>query len=416
MTFDLKTHLKNFSLCSPQAALFDDSPATTQQAVLWHEKKPYPVFINQFWTSGQRKANALHEISYRACFKAQLPGFFIQLLTKQGDTVYDPFAGRGTTVLEAGLQGRHIIANDINPLSRILSQPRFFPPRIENMEERLADIPWDPEAKANIDLSMFYHPRTEAELVSLRAYFHKRRRDGNEDALDQWIRMVATNRLTGHSPGFFSVYTLPPNQAVSADRQKIINERRGQIPPYRDTQAIILKKSRTLLREISPESRQVLAAIGKQGLFLNADARNTPDIPDDSVALTVTSPPFLDIVQYDKDNWLRCWFNRIDSQTVAAGITQARKLADWTAVMAEVFVELYRITRPGGWVAFEVGEVRKGKVRLEEPVLACGIAAGFDCQAIMINQQDFTKTANIWGVNNNACGTNSNRIVIFKKG
>ena len=31
--------------------------------------------------------------------------------------------------------------------------------------------------------------------------------------------MVALNRLTGHSPGFFSVYTLPPNQATSVERQ-----------------------------------------------------------------------------------------------------------------------------------------------------------------------------------------------------
>ena len=44
-----------------------------------------------------------------------------------------------------------------------------------------------------------------------------------------------------------------------------------------------------------------------------------------------------------------------------------------------------------------------------------GIAAGFSCEAVLINQQQFTKTANIWGVGNNALGTNSNRIVVFKK-
>ena len=36
--------------------------------------------------------------------------------------------------------------------------------------------------------------------------------------------MIALNRLTGHSPGFFSVYTLPPNQAVSVKAQKRINQ------------------------------------------------------------------------------------------------------------------------------------------------------------------------------------------------
>jgi len=27
------------------------------------------IYINEFWTSGQRQASPLHEISYRACFK-----------------------------------------------------------------------------------------------------------------------------------------------------------------------------------------------------------------------------------------------------------------------------------------------------------------------------------------------------------
>ncbi|MFA4848174.1 MAG: DNA methyltransferase, partial [Methanoregula sp.] len=63
-------------------------------------------YTNEFWTSRQRQASSIHEISYRACFKPQLPRFFINLLTKKGDIVYDPFSGRGTTVIEAGLMGR----------------------------------------------------------------------------------------------------------------------------------------------------------------------------------------------------------------------------------------------------------------------------------------------------------------------
>jgi DNA methylase len=60
-----------------------------------------PTYVNEFWTSKQRAAHSLHEISYRACFKPQLPRFFIQRLTAPGDRVYDPFMGRGTTLLEA---------------------------------------------------------------------------------------------------------------------------------------------------------------------------------------------------------------------------------------------------------------------------------------------------------------------------
>jgi hypothetical protein len=34
---------------------------------------------------------------------------------------------------------------------------------------------------------------------------------------------------------------------------------------------------------------------------------------------------------------------------------------------------------------------------------------------VLINAQQFTKTAACWGVDNNAKGTNTNRIVLFRK-
>jgi hypothetical protein len=70
--------------------------------------------------------------------------------------------------------------------------------------------------------------------------------------------------------------------------------------------------------------------------------------------------------------------------------------------------------RPDGLIAFEVGEVRGGKVLLEEVVLQAATPAGLHAECVMINSQIFTKTANCWGVDNNAKGTNSNRIVILK--
>src|SRR5678810_1165413 len=84
-----------------------------------------PVFTNEFWTAKQRAGHSLHEISYRACFKPQLPRFFIERLTKPGDVVYDPFMGRGTTPIEAALLGRVPVGNDVNPLSVVMVKPRL---------------------------------------------------------------------------------------------------------------------------------------------------------------------------------------------------------------------------------------------------------------------------------------------------
>lgn len=377
-----------------------------------HEVKKY---INEFWTAKQRDACSLHEVSYRACFKPQLPRFFIDRLTAEGDTVYDPFGGRGTTIVEAVLSGRIGISNDINPLSEIFAYPRLHLPTYSEVEQRLAEIPFDKKKTSDIDLSMFYHQDTLGELVSLKDYLAQKKSKGLEDNIDKWIRMIATNRLTGHSPGFFSVYTLPPNQAVSPESQIKINQKRNQVPEYRDVKKLILKKTRQLLKGVSPSEQHYLAKYGDQSVFLNSDARFTSMIPDNTVQLSVTSPPFLDIVQYASDNWLRCWFNGIDADAIAKRITMSRTVDQWAEVMGAVFKEFYRITKPGGWVAFEVGEVRKGSVLLDEVVVPLGIRAGFTLFGILINDQIFTKTANIWGVSNNSGGTNTNRIVIFVK-
>ena len=372
-----------------------------------------PAERGELWTAGQRQANNLHEVSYRACFKPQLPRYFVERYTRPGDTVYDPFGGRGTTALEAALLNRRVISNDINPLSRMLLEPRLAPPALEEVQERLEQIAFRADAETDTDLSMFYHSDTLAEIVSLREYLAVRRAAGREDTVDRWIRMVATNRLTGHSPGFFSIYTLPPNQAASASSQKRINLKREQIPEYRDTKKLILRKSRALLKDLNDETRAALAA--SRPRFYECDARATPDIRNASVVLTVTSPPFLDIVQYADDNWLRGWFNGIPVGSVTKRITMSRTVAGWNEVMAAVLRELHRVTRRKGHVAFEVGEVRNGKIQLEEHIVPLGLQAGFECEAVLINEQKFTKTANIWGVKNNRAGTNSNRIVLLRK-
>jgi hypothetical protein len=288
-------------------------------------------------------------------------------------------------------------------------------PAVSDIDARLRALKLPRRPRCELDLSMFFHRETESELLGLRDYLLRRRIERKEDAADRWIRMVATNRLTGHSPGFFSVYTLPPNQAVTPENQLRINERLAQKPAYRDVRELILRKSMQLQGGLTAADRWRLRSAAAGALLLEEEASATAAIADESVQLTVTSPPFLDVVQYAQDNWLRCWFNGLDAEHIGDRLTMSRTVGEWAAEMGAVFNELHRVTKPGGWVAFEVGEVRRGTVKLEEIVAPIGVSAGFACTAILINAQRFTKTANIWGIANNRLGTNSNRIALFRK-
>lgn len=372
-----------------------------------------PVYINEFWTSKQRAANRLHEISYRACFKPQLPRFFIERLTNPGDVVFDPFMGRGTTLLEAALLNRVPVGCDANPLCEKLISPRLHPPTIAQVKERLESILFNAHYEASDELLVFYHPQTLRQLYALRSYLADRQRAGAFDFIDAWIQMVAINRLTGHSKGFFSVYTLPPNQAVSVESQRKINERLNQQAEFRSVPDLILAKTKSLLRDITPALKEDIIAASARSKIITGNCESVPALKSICVDLIVTSPPFLNIVDYAADNWLRCWFIGMEANSVQLDIQT--KLASWEANMTRALKEMHRILRPGGWLAFEVGELQRGKVRLEEFVIPAGVKAGLDPVLVLINSQKFTKTSNCWGVGNNDLGTNTNRVVLLQK-
>src|SRR5206468_815304 len=124
--------------------------------------------------------------------------------------------------------------------------------------ERLGTIDLSSAFTIPRELRVFYHKDTLREICALREYLLSREQAGVLDSIDRWIRMVAVNRLTGHSPGFFSVYSLPPNQAVSVEAQAKINASRNQVPPRRNIQGLIAAKTKSLLSDCDSATRVAL--------------------------------------------------------------------------------------------------------------------------------------------------------------
>ncbi|MDD9851611.1 MAG: DNA methyltransferase [Gammaproteobacteria bacterium] len=367
-----------------------------------------PEYISgELWTAKQRQGHSIHEISYRACFKPQLPNYFITRFSGRGDTVLDPFMGRGTTPIEASLMGRKVIGSDVNPLSLMLTRPRLNPPKPGMVARRLDEIPLDGAVDAAAEkLLVFYHPRVLQKIVSIKEWIQRREKDKACDEVDDWIRMVCINRMSGHSPGFFSVRTMPPNQAVSVEAQEKINRKNNRRPQDKDVKEIILRKTLSLLRSPMPEMKQ-------KTQFKCASARDLGWIADESVDLTVTSPPFMNVVDYAKDNWLRCWFANIDPAKIP--FDHHGKKENWGKFVRKALREIQRVTVAGGTVAFEVGEIQGGKTMLEEDVMNAAAGLPLRVEKIYINRQRFTKTANCWNVSNNTRGTNTNRVVLMRK-
>lgn len=324
------------------------------------------------WDLKQRQGHALHRIcAYHASFPPQLPEFFLDRYPR-AKTVLDPFCGRGTTLLEATLKGRVAHGCDLLPVARALSRVKLrCPPREEVLEQIDAldlagDAPPLPE-----EFAPFYHPETWRQLWNLR-----------ESTPDSALTALALGRMHGHSPGFFSalhqfnVVSLPSHRAAAQ------NKKHGTVPEPRDVREILRKAAGRFIPELGHHGRGAVHA---------ADAREIP-LPDASVDLVITSPPFLDVVDYVQDNWLRGWFIEPNPSFRTVDRPPPTVLSDvgeYTVFLAEVLEELGRLLAPGGTIVFEVGPIKR-KVALIDIVDDAAARAGLGVVEVLEN--DFAAT------------------------
>ena len=368
--------------------------------------------IGEFWTSKQRQSHTIHyTISYRAAFKPELPQYFIsRYLRKKKQTILDPFGGRGTTAIQANLDGHYAIHNDINPLSLFLAESRQVIPSYDKMESLLQKMDLDHlvgEEEIDSDLLHFYHKNTLNQIKNLKKIYKL-----EKSPEMKYIMLTALSRLHGHSKGFFSVYTFP-QISISPSAQKKNNEKRNQTPDFRPLKERILKKMRTDLVDPLPPFYHEFS---KKNVYSLQPSTNMQTIPSESVDLIVTSPPFLDKVDYITDNWLKAWFLDVDLDALR-GVSILHSPSQWKEFITSTLKECQRVLKKKSLLVMEVGDVLfKGMIiNLDDLVLHAAVQSGLSWEKTVINSQKFTKLSNCWNVSNNEKGTNSNRCVVLSK-
>ena len=152
--------------------------------------------------------------------------------------------------------------------------------------------------------------------------------------------MVALNRLSGHSSGFFlGAYHAAESGGLAAGATEAQRKARAAAADTR-CGGVDLKKSKSLLRDGVPSisARDVKIAVcpSQKMSYLKAN----------SVDLVVTSPPFLNTVDYKKDNWLRLWFAGLKEETMACDVHAS--LERWRSLCATALWSLRALCVRGG--------------------------------------------------------------------
>jgi len=298
---------------------------------------------------------ALHRICSRTgSFPPALAYYFIMKYSRIGDVVLDPFSGKGTAPLEACLNGRIGIGNDLSPEAYVLTRAKVRPVPYSRVVEWIeyARRRLDPSnyrvSDVSDDVRAFFSAYTLRQILAVRDLI-----DETEDEdLANFIKALMLGILHGPTNIHLSVkcshsFSMAPSYVRRYAR------RNGYSKPRRDVLRCLRIKAERVFRDGIPAVK---------GQAFMEDARKLP-IEDESVDLVLTSPPYFNMQTYAWDNWLRLWFLGYDYEDVARKLFHTESLERFKQFMREVLKEIFRVLRWDRAAIIVLGRVRvRGRI------------------------------------------------------
>jgi site-specific DNA-methyltransferase (adenine-specific) len=394
--------------------------------------KIYYSKIRPEWKQASRNwGDNLHSIcSYLAMFPASMPHYFIKKLTDEGDVVLDPFSGRGTTLFEAIKNERIGIGNDLNPLARVLTKSKSNPPSKEEVLERLNELEEKCEPKRILTsqvedkVDMLFHEYTLSQLLFLKEEL-------GDDRVDNFIKSSVLGILHGNTEGYLSI-SMPNTYSMSPNYVSNYIDEHGLEKHKRD----VFEKTRDKLDRIY-EGREDIEV--SDGFVTESDARDIGEEVEGGVDLIFTSPPYLRLVNYGDQNWIRMWFLGEDPDEVDDNLFTTQSKSKYMDFMRQVLEEFYETLSDDGVAVIVIGDVNKKRrlvtraksqgeevkmqPRVKERILLgeelwheCAEEIGFEKVALLEDSiDDEKKSTKIWG-DERGEATDVDRLLVLSKG
>lgn len=323
-------------------------------------------FVTPWANEKARNFDSWHSMcSYLGAFPPSLANYFIRYFTKEGDLVFDPFAGRGTTSLESRILNRKSLATDLNPIALALSEAKngrlskeeiFI--RIDELEQKYDQSLYQQEANAQpVEVHLIFHPRTLAQLCYLRRKLLK-----SEQQIDKYLIGISLGVLHGGerangTSGYASI-DMPNTFSMSPEYVRKFVQKNQLNRFYRDVFGLLREKTERLHKKHTE--------LKQSGNVFKADAKtlstNDSLIPfKEKVNLILTSPPYLGIVNYAKQNWIRSWFLNEDPTEVSAELDDDLNLNEWINFSNDVVIQIKSFLKKDGVAIFVIGDVAKSR-------------------------------------------------------
>lgn len=344
-------------------------------------------------------------------FPPALPHFLIRWLTDPGEVVYDPFSGRGTVLLEAGLLKRIPIGSDANPLAWILSASKASPPDRKSALRRIAELEKTKPLRGLSDvpahIRQLFDPGVLAQLLAIRRDLRPAR------TVDRFLLATlcgilhANARKDGTPRGLTvampNTFSMSPRYVANYIKDKNLR------PPQVDVVEALEGRVKDLLMS---------APIQTHGAAWLGDARDTSYWPQRTpkASLILTSPPYLRVMKYGKMNWIRAWLIGSDPHLIDGRLFASTSLQRYIDFMRQVLVALRRKLRPDGRICLVIGDVREreGNRNLAAAVIRhCLPHTDLRVQTILADRLPVEhKVSRIWG-DTRGQATSIDRVIVL---
>ena len=308
--------------------------------------------------SGRNWGHAWHSLcSYHGKLKPAIAHFLIERFTEPGDIVLDPLCGVGTIPLEACLQGRVGIGNDLSELAYVVTKAKLEKPTMTNCLQVISDL------KKYIDKNLeqpfitndilrykafgfngriadYFHPNTYREILCARRYFTER-----------------IHSITAPEAMVFSCLL----HVLHGNRPYALSRNSHPLTPYSPKGEFVYKNAIEHILE------KLKLSYGKgsfdrfiQGKAIYGDYNALTDYSY-SVDTIICSPPFANSFRFYMQNWMRLWmcgWEADDYKKAETVFLDQRQTKDFDVYLS-FFEMCAAVTKPNGRVILHLGKTEK---------------------------------------------------------
>lgn len=299
--------------------------------------------------------------SYPATFVPEIPYTLIDILSKKGDTVLDPFGGIGTTFLQALSLERVPYSFDINPIASMVCEAlyKLFSPSFprESVRKALAALGDNYDASINYEhllvenrrnLGDWYEQETMNELSYLINAYDSIQ-DGNQKTVLGLVLPSILATMSSQNKGWAYI---ADNVKPKSDELR----KKNAFDYFRNATKLVLSDVENHLSKLSSSYGNHYEMTTMHQHIFTASIEDS-NLRNDTIDLIVTSPPYPRMIDYVKSQRLSYYFSNLSYQDHMQNETGARfrrsrkdALGCYQEQMLTINKKMLDVTKSGGFI------------------------------------------------------------------